>query len=445
MIGSLSRKFRWRSGFRRKTLAAVLGLGTTALLVSAPTTPAVAVASVYAAHGFTAATYGGISPGDPDLAVGPTYIVETINTSMTVFNKLGHQTSHREFSALFAPATSVFCVDPRVIYWSWDNRYAIICSDIGSNQTIRIAVSASSNPNGSWSTWTTGPNTAVDQPNVEVTKDKLVVGGSTVIGGVSSSVFHVYQKADLLVGAKNPRVRFLSTPRGQYQAVKQLTETSPAYSVQAYPGGNDLFLATIAGTPATTVSLVITDLGAYPLASPNEPGIPGGGLGRGYLDGRVTSAAYEVTSARVGIIQFSGMAECGTKVCNSNGEITLAKTGPVKSYVKTFGESSYDDTYGAITLDRVGRAYEVYSRSNVTSTPQAAIVTPGFRTVIASSVPGTTACHTGVLPPCYERWGDYLGATQDPINPKKLWFVGLYQTSSGDDGWTTEIASVTVS
>jgi formiminotetrahydrofolate cyclodeaminase len=43
----------------------------------------------------------------------------------------------------------------------------------------------------------------------------------------------------------------------------------------------------------------------------------------------------------------------------------------------------------------------------------------------------------GVNPPCNERWGDYLRATQDPVDPGRLWFVCLHQTAPGDDGWNT--------
>ncbi|HEV3260135.1 MAG TPA: hypothetical protein VG013_24980 [Gemmataceae bacterium] len=125
---------------------------------------------------------------------------------MTVYTKSGLQTSHREFSSLFAPATNVFCPDPRVIYWSWNNRYAIVCTDL-DNQMTRLAISASGNPNGSWVTYSTGPNTAVDQPKVEVTKDKLVVAGNAAPG----SVFWVYQLSDLLSRRRTPGSR--TSPR----------------------------------------------------------------------------------------------------------------------------------------------------------------------------------------------------------------------------------------
>lgn len=211
--------------------------------------------------------------------------------------------------------------------------------------------------------------------------------------------------------------------------------------MQAYPGGR-LSLAQITGTPATKVSLTITDLGSYPLLPPSDPAIPGGGLGGGYLDGRITSAVYEVTRAGARIIQYSGMAECGAHVCDANGRITLTSKGPVSSYVNTFSEAGYDGTYGAVTVDGDGRAFEIYSRSSSTQAPQAVLVSGGIRTAVEPATPGVTACTTGVAPPCDERWGDYLGATQDPSNPETLWFVGLYQTASGEDGWTTVISSV---
>jgi hypothetical protein len=405
--------------------------------------PALASTS-YSVHSFAAASYDGVSPADPNLAVGSTYIVETTNTEMVVFSKSGQETSHKEFSELFAPATNVFCGDPRVTYWSWSHRYAIVCSDFGTNQTVRLAVSASSDPNRSWFTYSTGANTVVDQPNVEVAADKLVVGGNISVNGALSSVFWIYQLSDLVAGVTAPRVTRLTNPRGLYQAVQQFTASAIAYFVQAFPGaGNHSFLAQFTGTPATHVSVKISDLGSYPLLPPSEPAIPGGHLGgAGYLDGRVTSAVYEVTKGGTRIIQYSGMAECGSRVCNANGKIILTSTGPVSRSVNTFSEASYDGTYGAVTVDGDGRAFEIYSRSNSTQAPQAALATGASRTVLEPSIAGATACNAGVGPPCDERWGDYLGATQDPSNPETLWFVGLYQTASGQDGWTTVISSV---
>ena len=185
--------YRWSWTLFIASTAAVLIIATSA-----------AASTTYSVRSFAGQNYDGTSPADPNIAVGPTYIVETINTAMSVYTKSGTETSHTEFSDLFAPATNVFCADPRVIYWSWYDRYAIVCTDTTpANQTTRLAVSATADPNGSWHTWSTGPNTALDQPNVEATKDKLVVDGSTTISGVSSPVFWAYQSR--MLSASRPR------------------------------------------------------------------------------------------------------------------------------------------------------------------------------------------------------------------------------------------------
>jgi hypothetical protein len=449
------------SGTHRSAL--VIGVLALALL-AAGLLPHPAHASPQVVSSFPAAGYNGVSPADPDLAVGPKYIVETINTAVFVYDRSGHRTSKRELGELFAPATNVFCADPRVIYWSWDKRYAIVCTDIGVNKTVRLAISKTSDPNLGWRTYDTGPNTDVDQPSVEATRDKLVIGGSTTLNGpeprvagtqhkrvvgasgargtISASVFWVFQKSDLLQGVAHPRVKYLTTPRGQFTAVVQATPAWRAYFVQAYPGGNDLFLEQIWGTPASGVHTRINDLGPYPLVPPTRPAIPGGFLGGGYLDGRILTAVYETTSAGQKIIQYSGMAKCGSWDCNANGRITLSSSGPSSTFVNKLGESGIDGTYGAVSVNGGGRAIEVETRSSPQLAPQMAVVGDGFRNVVAAGTAGTTACNPGTDPPCDERWGDYLGATQDPANPKRLWFVGLHQVTSGVDGWKTTIASV---
>jgi hypothetical protein len=46
------------------------------------------------------------------------------------------------------------------------------------------------------------------------------------------------------------------------------------------------------------------------------------------------------------------------------------------------------------------------------------------------------------VPPCDLRWGDYLGATEDPSDASHVWLAGLYQIASLRWGWTIVIASV---
>ena len=140
---------RWWVGVVGCSLAVMLVAHGAATAVAA-TTPSYSVSS------FTAYGYDNVSPGEPTVAVGQTYIVETINPSFTVYTKSGSMTSHQEFSSFF-PGNG-FCIDPMAVYSKAVNRYAIVCSDL-PNGVTRVAVSKTGNPNGGWYLFNAGPNT----------------------------------------------------------------------------------------------------------------------------------------------------------------------------------------------------------------------------------------------------------------------------------------------
>src|SRR3954447_3286992 len=85
---------------KRSLPLAVLGALGPGLLFGAPQAASATTPS-YSISSFTAHGYDNVSPGEPTIAVGKTYIVETINPSFTVYTKSGSMTSHREFSSFF--------------------------------------------------------------------------------------------------------------------------------------------------------------------------------------------------------------------------------------------------------------------------------------------------------------------------------------------------------
>jgi hypothetical protein len=392
----------------------------------------------------------GWAPGEPSIAVGKAAIVETVNSSLTVYTKGATppvEVFHQDLTSFFGGGP-IACIDPRVIYWSWSDRYALVCSDIGSSpQVVRFAVTTSNDPSQSWNKYVIDSG-FLDQPKIEATSDKLIVAGNG-----DGEQFYVYQLADIVAGASDPAmVHLTSTLTNLYQAAVEYTPTSAGYFVSAYAcGGCTLSLATISGTPATSVSLTETSLGDPRLRSTTDPAVPGGTLG-GALDTRVLTAVYEVeTSDNRPVIQYSANTECtlggADTVCVAIGRITWSGSTPVLSYVENEGRPNAAYTYGAVTLDGYGRVYVSYSRSSPTSTPSAAVLAGGprlhghpFDTVIQPSFSGTTACDPNQVPPCDERWGDYMGATQDPVDPGYVWVAGLYQARNGPFGWGTVIA-----
>jgi hypothetical protein len=397
----------------------------------------------------------GWAPGEPSIAVGKADIVETVNSSVTVYAKGATppvEVFHQDLTTFFGGGP-IACVDPRVIYWSWSDRYALVCSDIGSvPNVVRFAVTTGDDPTQGWNKYVVESG-FLDQPKIEATADKLIIAGNG-----NGEQFYVYQLADILAGSSNPAMVHLSSSVSNlYQAAVDYTPTSAGYFVSAYGcGGCTVSLATLSGTPATSVSLTETDLGDSRLRSTTDPPVPGGTLG-GAMDTRVLAAAYELeTSDNQPVIMYSANSECtmgGTDtVCSAIGRITWSGSTPVLSYVRNEGKPKTAYTYGAVTLDGFGNVFLSYSRSSSTSTPSAAVFAGRpllngrlLDKITEPSVSAASACASFQVPPCDERWGDYMGATQDPVDPSYVWVGGLYQAASGSFGWGTVIARAHIS
>jgi hypothetical protein len=383
------------------------------------------------------------APGEPVIAVGPSHIVQTVNAAATVYEKsTGNLLAEFDFGTFWGPSTT-FCVDPRVIYLSAADRFAISCSDnTTSTSPVRFAISQTSDPTGAWYQYAAPNNFVLDQDKIEATSDKFVVAGNAG----NTEAMYVYNLSDVVNGVPDPTVVTLTAVQSElYQAAVQQTPTSPAYFVSSYPG-SPLLLATITGTPAAgNVTLEETPIPSEDYPGPHEPPVPGGFIGNGDLDGRVYDAIFEVeASDNKPVIQFSSARECGTQDCITSGRIDLSGPSPVLSYNNLIGELGWDYTYGAVGLNGNGDVFMVYSRSSTSVTPGMAVVGPGFGVTLQDAVAGTSSCSSGQSPPCDERWGDYLGTAIDPSDPASVWVSGLYQAADGPYGWRTIIAKVSM-
>jgi hypothetical protein len=418
--------------------APLLLTGVAALPASATVHPAALATEAPAQTRFPASGEVGISPGDPTLAVGKTYIVETTNTQFAVWSKTGTAVQSQDFSTFF-PGSS-FCVDPRVIYWSWDDRYAVICSEIGTNpRVLRYAVSVTGDPTGAWIKYSLDPVTEpafYDQPQIMATSDKIVISafenGDNII---------VLDKADVLAGAANPRqwhINLGSAPSSfrLFSPALESTKSATAWLV-AGDNFNHIRLMRLTGTPATTVSKKIYDLGLNVWAPPvSTVPLPGGTMDNP-PDGRISEAMYEVTTSGKAIIEFGTTAACNGQDCNAIGQITLGRT-PHLAYQITRGEPGFDYTFGSVGLDAAGNWFVAYSRSSATQAPQAALMSSAFNQIIYGAAPGSNVGSSG-----QERWGDYLRVVRDPTQPTHVWCVSLYQAADGV--WGSAIAQATAS
>jgi len=382
--------------------------------------------------------------GEPVVAVGPSYILETVNTVATVFSKSGTQLAQYDFAEFFGPK-GISCGDPRALYIASVERYAFSCTGFGTGP-MRFAISKTSDPTGEWYKYQAPNPEALDQDKIAAGTNKFVIAGNGSTEENSEWIY-VYNLSELAAGASNPTiVKLLAKKSNLYEAAVEQSASTNVYMVASYPG-NKLYLATITGTPAeSNTAIKETEIKSTDFPAPSEPAVPGGTLGGGALDGRIYDAVYETeTSDSKPVIAYSSARECGTRTCITAGKIDLSGTKPVLSSYTLAGEPGWDYIYGAVGMNAEGTMFEAYTRSNGSTAPGVGVLGPGFDVPIKAASAGTTSCESGQSEPCSERWGDYLSAAFDPSEPSSVWVSGLYQNTSGQYGWGSEIAKIATS
>lgn len=105
---------------------------------------------------WSARGYSGWIPPDTQLAVGPEYIVEAVNSGFMVYTKTGRETrSYTNFES-FVPLPSPwngFCYDPRVVYDTYSDKFVMmIMGKDNTNLTsyFWLMASQTTDPNGAW-------------------------------------------------------------------------------------------------------------------------------------------------------------------------------------------------------------------------------------------------------------------------------------------------------
>jgi len=133
-------------------------------------------------------------PPDPIGAVGPDHVVNVVNTSIEWYNKIGTQQGSQSLPTFFTSLApfGVKVFDPKVIYDQYAGRFVVVALDLKDStgtsadlSRILIAVSATSNPNGTWyfhaenslynyngvPGWADYPGFAVDEEAVYITNN----------------------------------------------------------------------------------------------------------------------------------------------------------------------------------------------------------------------------------------------------------------------------------
>ncbi len=438
----------------------------------------------------------GVAPPDTDVAVGPTDIVDTVNSTLEVRNRNGVLLATDDLNTFLSIFSNHYSTDPRIIYdagsqrwWLTDTEAPDVFSCSSTAAPVLIAVSASSNPLPltSWIVYelpfeTTGTFLG-DQPGLGISDNTVAVtfNDYNCSGTFIGSDIDILQKTDLEHNAgSNANAPFTDTSFAP-QPVQSFGSTTTQYVVvndsdcgasACPPPGPVIEVDSFTGTPETVVtpntSLLAMTATAVDNTSFSLPPAEQNDSGAHTIntdDDRFLNAVWEN-----GVIWTGGGTDCTPgevtpRSCLDYVEVTASSTGvvnPTVTQLNNVGVTGGYLYYPAVSVDAAGDLFTVFDESSSATFPtiMSSTIPAGgsalttFQTVHPStafynppsgacqSIAGTNAC----------RWGDYSGAAQDSSNPKDVWVVSeavdspppTAACSPANVCWGSDIAQLTL-
>jgi hypothetical protein len=404
--------------------------------------------------------FTGWIPPDPEIAVGPNFIVSTVNSDIAFFNKsTGAKTFQQPMSAggFFSGigVTSSFTFDPKCFFDKISNRFfVIICEEDDATQTSKmlLAVSDDADPAGTWYKYRIESKANdgsgehwLDYPGFGYNKDAIVFTGNMFPfagGGVFTQVV-VIPKAPLLTGGA-ATASYLQDGTMFTVQPSRVPEASQAniygVSAQSTTSIRIVALTNLLSTP----QLFKKDVAVPAWVRPSAVPVNGGRFLDG-LDGRLYNCHFRggrlVTahSTKNGDGRMKARwYEFNVNTWPASGSPTLKQSGDILL-------SGTNTHMPAINTNSAGDISVIYSRNDSGTNPTTcessrfatdALGSMGAPVVIANSAGLYGGAGTN-------RWGDYFGCEIDPNDGLTFWGIGMVAAAGG--AWVTHIDKWTVS
>jgi len=396
-------------------------------------------------------------PPDPDIAVGPAYVLEVVNSSIAWYDKatgakINQQTAATFFSGV---AQTTFIFDPKCFYDRLNGRFVVLFvekNDPSKISNVLIAVSDDSNPTGVWYRYrfdaTLFINTTgywLDYPGFGYTNGAYVVSGNMFgfSAGFAGVQFLVIPSAPLLTGGA-ASVSYLRDSSGASVQMAEVVDagTSTAFGVSR-SGISALRVYAIQSPQTTSPAGVYANVAVPTNSSPASDATSTNGKLLDTIDGRVFNAVWRggrlvtahsstpTSGAPVAVRWY----DVNTGSWPASGTPTLLQAGLVAS-----ADTHYFTP--AININAIGDIALLFSASSASIT--ANIMTAGRKASDPSGSMGTPVVARSSVGTSYSqgRWGDYFGVDVDPVDDATFWGVGEYVRS--DNSWGTEIVNWTV-
>jgi hypothetical protein len=400
-------------------------------------------------------------PPDCTMAVGPSHVLLSVNSSVAIYGKAGgppllQRTLTQWFSNVVQGLT-IF--DPKALFDQHAGRWVLLAVAFRQNpnrSVVLLSISASSDPLGSWrnyvfnamvdgatttNNWADFPALGVDAQALYVTANMFAFGG-----GFQYAKIRVIPKAGPYSGGPAPFFDFvrMRNPDNTLAFTLQPCHTFGAPMVEylvnsRFPSGNSLTVWRITNPLAPLLTRASVTIAPYSL--PPNADQKGGPPPLNTGDVRVLHAVFRGDSIWAVFTTVRNWG-AGNRASVHWVQIRAAANALVQQGV--FGARDFHYFYPAASPDNNGSMTLVFSRSGASQ-----FGSIGFTGRRSTDPPGqlqpsvllkTGAAHYQALDGGgRNRWGDYNGVAADPANPRVIWFYSEF--ASAVNTWGTWVGS----
>lgn len=411
---------------------------------------------------FAGLTATGWLPPDCTMAVGPSHVLASVNSSVAIYDKTGTSLMQRTLTQWFANvAQGLTIFDPKALYDQHAGRWVLMAVAVGSNPNVSlhlVSISATANPMGAWRNYrfdaskngSTATNNWADFPNIGVDNQALYITSNMFAfgGGFQHVKIRVIPKAGPYSGGGAPYFDFwgLKNADDSMAFTIQPCHTYGAPQVEylvntGFPNANYLTVWQIVnGGVAPVLTRRQVAVSPYSLA-PNADQ-RGGAPQLNTGDVRVLHAVFRGDSIWTSFTTAHSWGAGQNRASIQWCQIRAAAPTVVQQGVYGAGTAHY--FYPAICPDGNGNVTMVFSRSGTTEFGTVAYT--GRRAVDPlGTLQGSAVLKAGAAKYAAldnsgrNRWGDYNGVASDPTNSRVVWFYSMY--ASAVNTWSTWVGS----
>lgn len=406
-----------------------------------------------AEFGFVGITNTGWRPPDPTLAVGPDHIVTTTNGGIAWFTKSGTLQFLTTISGAGGfwgdqGATS-FVFDPEVLFDPQSQRFFAMACERGSDaakSVFLLAVSDDADPNGTWFKYrldVTGiiNDDDIDSPNMAI--DSVAVYLSADFFGPDKYLIYMLDKTQVMAGATSPSATHLILTGQQSHGLAMNYDplSLATYLIRGdeFTSSTTLHLSAIVD-PLGTPTITNVDLGVPLYGHPIDPVSMGTSTRPELFESRFWSCVYRNGSLWAVHHQSPNSS---TDVARVRWYEIAMNEWPLSGQIPQLvqggdilpGSSTYT-FFPSIWVDDDGNAAITFAKSSSSE------FISMCRAVRLFDDPPNTFRPLETVKESAEayslnRWGDYSGTMDDPIDPNTFW--GVHEYNPGSNSWNTWI------